>query len=86
MTATKECLQVLHFNRSSGNKKCRTPFKTEKLLIEDVEKLQRNFCKKDPVTGVQKQIRYNSHIASFRMSPQKQKSGFNDFSDFRQFF
>ena len=64
MSTIKECLQVLHFNRSSGNKKCRIPFKTEKLLIEDVEKLQRNFCKKDPVTGVQKQIRDNSHIES----------------------
>ena len=51
------CLQILHFDRSSGAKKCRTPFKTEPLSLEDAETLDKNFCKKDPDSGVQKQIK-----------------------------
>ena len=57
MTEMKECLQILHFDRTSGKKKCRTPFKIEELLVSDVEKMDKNFCKKHPQTGVQKQIK-----------------------------
>ena len=57
MTEVKECLQILHFDRTSGKKKCRTPFKIEELLVSDVEKMDKHFCKKHPQTGVQKQIK-----------------------------
>lgn len=52
-----DILEVLYYDRSSGLKKCRTPFKLEPLPLEKVEELRKNFCKKDPKTGVQKLIR-----------------------------
>ena len=38
-------------------KKCKTPFKTEPLKVIDAQTLDKNFCKKNPETGVQKQIK-----------------------------
>ena len=38
-------------------KKCKTPFKTEPLKVIDAQTLDKNFCKKNPNTGVQKQIK-----------------------------
>ena len=52
-----DCLQILHFDRSKGMKKCKTPFKTEPLKVIEAETLDKNFCKKNPDTGVQKQIK-----------------------------
>ena len=50
-------LQVFHFDRSSGGKKCKTPFKIEPLSSDAAKDLKKNFCKKNPETGVQKQIK-----------------------------
>ena len=52
-----ECLEILHFDRSKGMKKCKTPFKIEPLKVIDAQTLDKNFCKKNPETGVQKQIK-----------------------------
>ena len=53
-----DILEIHYFDRSKGQKKkCRTPFKKEPLKLEEVENLERNFCRKDTKTGVQKQIR-----------------------------
>jgi hypothetical protein len=55
--ATHDVLEVLSFDRSKGMKKCRRPFVREKIATEKAEALDKNFCKKDPETGIQKQIR-----------------------------
>ena len=52
-----KCLQVLFFDRTSGSKKCRTPFKTEKLSQAAADSLPMKFCKKDPKSGIQKQFK-----------------------------
>lgn len=57
MSIQKECFQVLYFDRTNGNKKCRTAIKIEDISIKEVNDLEKNFCKKDPKTGIQKQIR-----------------------------
>ena len=49
--------QIHYFDRTSGHKKCKLPFKSEPLPVSDVEKLEKNFCKKNPQTGVQKQFK-----------------------------
>lgn len=57
MTEDKPCLQIFHFNRKSGAKKCKTPFKVQPLTTKDALELDKNFCRKDPETGVQKQVK-----------------------------
>ena len=50
-------LEIHYFDRTSGHKKCKLPFKVEPLPLADVEDLKKNFCKKNPETGVQKQFK-----------------------------
>ena len=50
-------LEIHYFDRTSGHKKCKLPFKVEPLPLADVEGLNKNFCKKNPETGVQKQFK-----------------------------
>ena len=50
-------LEIHYFDRTSGHKKCKLPFKVEPLPLADVEELKKNFCKKNPETGVQKQFK-----------------------------
>ena len=50
-------LEIHYFDRTSGHKKCKLPFKVEPLPLADVEDLNKNFCKKNPETGVQKQFK-----------------------------
>ena len=63
-----EVIEICHYNRGSANKKCRVPTNTEPLLkvltelgLHNVSaeelRLPKNFCKKDPRTQLQKQIK-----------------------------